>query len=371
MAVWSGLEPYGALSGAWGVRGCADVGILRYLGRNLNSNYPLKAVGAEVVETHSVKGSNAVVQMKALPRVSLLPVRPTARRPQSLSAQSLTPRNEDQSPCSTSKPLASRLIRAPSQTPPLRTARGSPERFGKTQRPVSTTYMGSNAAAQNPIPNLYSGTGPRLRVAVDVDEVLGRFVYKLNHFCKEKYDMDYDVSDYWIYEFAKIWGCTGERSNHIVHDFLASQIFTEGIPVIPGSFDALTRLSQTCDLVVVTSRQHVIQDVTLDWIDRHFEGLFQEVYFGNHFAMEGASRKKSEICKSIGAEVLIDDNPSYAAECAANGIHVLLYDWDFKYPWSKLPEGKVDPLITVVRDWEEAEAAIMDLVPKLGQRSNL
>jgi hypothetical protein len=29
--------------------------------------------------------------------------------------------------------------------------------------------------------------------------------------------------------------------------------------------------------VVVTSRQHVIQDATLDWIDRHYPGLFQEV----------------------------------------------------------------------------------------------
>lgn len=37
--------------------------------------------------------------------------------------------------------------------------------------------------------------------------------------------------------------------------------------------------------------------------------LFNEVYFGNHFALEGTSRKKSDICKSIGAGVLIDDNP--------------------------------------------------------------
>lgn len=34
--------------------------------------------------------------------------------------------------------------------------------------------------------------------------MLGRFVYSLNRFCKEKYDMDYDVDDYHIYEFAKV-----------------------------------------------------------------------------------------------------------------------------------------------------------------------
>ena len=66
-----------------------------------------------------------------------------------------------------------------------------------------------------------------------------------------------------------------------------------------GAFEALNRLQQNCDLVVVTSRQHVIQDVTLNWLDRHYPGLFQEVYFGNHFALQGTSRKKSDICKCV------------------------------------------------------------------------
>lgn len=64
-----------------------------------------------------------------------------------------------------------------------------------------------------------------------------------------------------------------------------------------GAFETLCSLSQSCDLVVVTSRQHVIQDLTLEWLDRHYAGLFEEVYFGNHFALQGASRKKSDICK--------------------------------------------------------------------------
>ena len=37
----------------------------------------------------------------------------------------------------------------------------------------------------------------------------------------------------------------------------------------------LGRLGENCDLVVVTSRQHVIQDQTLEWIDRHYPGIFQ------------------------------------------------------------------------------------------------
>lgn len=228
--------------------------------------------------------------------------------------------------------------------------------MGCTERPAPVDII-NNLAGVRPC----SPPVPRLRVAVDVDEVLGRFVYALNMYCKEAYGMDHKVEDFWVYEFAKIWNCTQDRSNQIVHDFFKSPHFNDGIPIIPGAYESLSRLSAHVDLVVVTSRQHVIQDVTLDWIDRHFPGLFQEVYFGNHFAMQGTSRKKSDICKSIGAHVLIDDNPGYAIDCATAGINVLLYDWEGNYPWSKLQPWQEHPNIEVVSDWKEVEKALLTM----------
>ena len=188
-------------------------------------------------------------------------------------------------------------------------------------------------------------------------------MHALNGFCAARYGMAHGVDDYWVYEFAKVWGCSQQRSNEIVHEFFESPHFNEGIPVIPGARDALGRLGEWCDLAVVTSRQHVIQDATLAWLDAHYGGVFQEVYFGNHFALEGASRKKSEICASIGAHVLIDDNVGYALDCAHAGIQVLLFDWRGSYRWSKLPKGQEHPNIAVVRDWAEAERRLAAMAP--------
>ncbi|KAI7843161.1 hypothetical protein COHA_003145 [Chlorella ohadii] len=188
--------------------------------------------------------------------------------------------------------------------------------------------------------------------------VLGRFLHSLNQFCHDEYDMRYSVSDYWVYDFAKIWQCSQDHSNNLVHEFFESHHFAAGIEAIPGAYDSLARLRGGCNLMVVTSRQHCIQEPTLEWLERHFPQIFSEVHFGNHFALEGASRKKSEICRAIGAEVLIDDNPSYAVECAQAGIHVLLYDWDHGYPWSKTADGPVHPRITRVRDWMEVEQVL-------------
>ena len=188
--------------------------------------------------------------------------------------------------------------------------------------------------------------------------VLGRFVHSLNAFCMEEYGLEYQVSDYHIYDFAKVWRCSQDESNHKVHEFFKSYHFSAGIEVIPGAFEALLRLRSECELVVVTSRQHVIQEPTMEWLNTHFPSIFEAVHFGNHFALEGKSRKKSEICHAIGAHVLIDDNPNYAMECAAAGINVLLYDWEHSYPWSKTPDGPVHERITRVRDWDEVEQVL-------------
>jgi 5'(3')-deoxyribonucleotidase len=207
-----------------------------------------------------------------------------------------------------------------------------------------------------------------LTVAVDVDEVLGRFVHSLNAFCLETYDAEYDTQDYFVYDFARVWQCSQDESNHRVHEFFTSNHFRDGIEVIPGSYDSLQNLKKNCtnlNLNVVTSRQHVIQEQTLEWLETHFPDTFDAVHFGNHFALEGTSKKKSEICADIGARVLIDDNPWYAMECAEAGIHVLLYDWNLEYPWSKTYEEDMGGLygphhenITRVSSWKDVEDAI-------------
>jgi 5'(3')-deoxyribonucleotidase len=193
--------------------------------------------------------------------------------------------------------------------------------------------------------------------------VLGRFVHSLNKFCEEEYGITYEISDYFAYDFAKVWSCSQDESNQRVHDFFDSHHFAAGIEVIPGAFDVLHRLKQSCNLMIVTSRQHIIQEPTLEWLESHFPNIFSEVHFGNHFALEGSSRKKSDICAAIGADVLIDDNPGYALECAKAGIKVLLYDWRGSYPWAKTDggEGPRHDLITRVSCWEEAEAHLLTI----------
>jgi uncharacterized HAD superfamily protein len=213
-----------------------------------------------------------------------------------------------------------------------------------------------------------------LVVAVDVDEVLGRFLESLNEYvmCASEFGQrQFRVDDYFVYEFAKVWGCSASESNRIVHEFFDSRHFRDGIAPIPGALESLRRIKQmSVSLNVVTSRQHVIQEPTLDWLAAHYGGIFDAVHFGNHFSLEGASRKKSELCEAINAGILVDDNVSYALECAEAGIEVLLFDWNGSYPWSQQASAEAPethPLITRVCDWGEVEAIVKQRVHEYSQ----
>ncbi|KAL6606792.1 hypothetical protein ACP70R_042445 [Stipagrostis hirtigluma subsp. patula] len=202
----------------------------------------------------------------------------------------------------------------------------------------------------------------KLVVAVDVDEVLGSFLAALNKFIADRYSWNHSVSEYHVYEFFKIWNCSRERANFLVHEFFTTHYFQDGIHPIPGARDALQNLSSFCSLSVVTSRQDAIKSHTLEWIDKYYPGLFEQIHFGNHFALEGQSRPKSEICRSFGAQVLIDDNPRYAQECAEDGMRVLLFDYDNSYPWCKTGVDQLHPLVTKVHNWEEVEEKLLSWV---------
>ena len=212
-------------------------------------------------------------------------------------------------------------------------------------------------------------TTDELIVAVDVDEVLGRFVESLNEYvlCAAEFGQRaFSVEDYFVYEFAKVWNGSPSESNRIVHEFFDSRHFRDGIAPIPGAFESLQRIKETrVSLNVVTSRQHVIQEPTLNWLGEHYGGIFDGCFFGNHFSMSGASKKKSELCREIGAAVLIDDNVTYALECADAGIEVLLFDWNGKYPWSKRSAGAVSvdahPRVRRVENWSQVELELASM----------
>ncbi|XP_057538816.1 uncharacterized protein LOC130816175 [Amaranthus tricolor] len=200
---------------------------------------------------------------------------------------------------------------------------------GACERGSSTVFSDGNSLPE------------KIVVAVDVDEVLGNFLSALNRFLADCYSSIHSLSEYHVYEFYKIWKCSRDEADIRVHEFFKTSYFKNGIYPLPGAQKALNKLSRYFSL----SRQNVIKDHTIEWLAKHYPGMFEEIHVGNQFALDGTSKPKSEICRSIGAKVLIDDNPRYALECAEVGVRVLLFDYENAYPWCATGSNR-HPLVT-------------------------
>lgn len=140
----------------------------------------------------------------------------------------------------------------------------------------------------------------------------------------------------------QVWRCSEKQGEDIVYEFFKTDSFHK-IPVIPGAKEGLATLkAKGFRLVIVTSRQLVIQEATKDWLRRNFpEDTFDEVAFGNHWGKKGSKTSKQDLCNELGASILIDDNYNYIKEVAEAGLHGVLFDLDNTYPWNnsdKLPE---------------------------------
>jgi hypothetical protein len=77
-------------------------------------------------------------------------------------------------------------------------------------------------------------------IAVDLDEVLGQFIYALAEFHNVEFPdaPKLGVSSFFSYRFADVWGGTEAESIAKVHAFFDSPFF-EDIPVVEGAVEGV------------------------------------------------------------------------------------------------------------------------------------
>lgn len=184
-------------------------------------------------------------------------------------------------------------------------------------------------------------------IAVDFDDVLMHFNEGFLAFHNRIYGTTVKYEDNISYDMKIVYGCDSDVIVERVKNFYLSQDHTEVEP-IHGSVEAIHCLQELYTLDIVTSRSDIFQEATHAWTQKFFPNMFRELHFTNGFASEAGAkkRKKSDVCQSIGASILIDDALIHAEEVARKGISVLLPD----RPWNRThtPKGSVR-----VHSWDE------------------
>lgn len=187
-------------------------------------------------------------------------------------------------------------------------------------------------------------------IAVDVDDVLAASAEGFVTFSNKKWGTRLTVEDY-DERWAIMWNVSHEEEKERAHTIHSEGIVKDFVH-FPEAKDALQRLAEQYWLVVTTSRANHVKEYTKEWLDRYFGGLFEEVHHtGFYDSLHSGAHKltKADLCRSIGADYLIDDQPKHCFASAEVGIPSLLFG---VYPWSRdikqLPKD-----VERVKDWQE------------------
>jgi uncharacterized HAD superfamily protein len=185
-----------------------------------------------------------------------------------------------------------------------------------------------------------------MHIGLDLDEVLAGFIDQFVVYYNQRFGTKLRKTDFTEYEMSHTLGRGMEETTEIVYDFYDSLYFL-GIPPVYGAINGVARLHDSHQVSVVTGRPAALEMKTRIWLEERFLNGFQHIVFGNHYAREGISIEKSELCRSLSINLLVEDSPAYATECATAGIPVLLMD----RPWNR--NGPLPSNVTRVYDWED------------------
>jgi uncharacterized HAD superfamily protein len=188
-----------------------------------------------------------------------------------------------------------------------------------------------------------------MKIGVDFDDVLYGLNPAFATFHNMKYGTNVKMQDIKNFELSFAYKIPSTDVMTRLNEFYAD--YHESALPVEGALESLRMLVQNYELHVITSRKEELREKVMSWINRHLPNLFKEIHFTNHFEGVGKKRLKSEVCRELGVNYVIEDCLDYAKDVADKGIPVFLLD----KPWN---QGQIEAPITRVKSWNEISASI-------------
>lgn len=198
-------------------------------------------------------------------------------------------------------------------------------------------------------------------IAIDIDEVLFGFTERFLAYHNQQNKTEFALHHITSMAFHTVMGGTADDDARRVGEFQLGKGNLEGEPV-PQAIEVLGRLKADNELVIVTARQSNIEQVTRAWLERTFPATFSDIHFANYWDETRLRRTKGEVCRDLGVQIIIDDQPDYIRDCLEHDVKGVLFG---DYPWN---QAAIDhPDVRRAKDWSEVEAAITEQKPYTNQ----
>jgi uncharacterized HAD superfamily protein len=186
-------------------------------------------------------------------------------------------------------------------------------------------------------------------IAVDIDDVIAAHAPAFVEYSNKKYGTHLTLDDYQDH-WGKVWKVDySETENRAVEYHKSGFIATYGVE--DGALDVLKKLKSKFRLIILSTRRQSINQLTYNWIDKYYPGIFDDIIFAGFFdnpTENSINMTKAELAKQIRADYLIDDQLKHCKAAADIDIKVLLFG---DYPWNQ--DEELPSNIKRVKNWQE------------------
>ena len=189
------------------------------------------------------------------------------------------------------------------------------------------------------------------KIAIDIDDVLAASAEAFVAWSNERWGMSLTVDDYEEH-WGRMWQLEHDReeAERRADEFHEAGVVGRHRPH-EEALPVLKELGDEYDLVIITSRRRSIAAETEEWLKVHYAGVFSEVHFAGMWDSKDPDRlkaTKTEVCRQIGADYLVDDQLKHCLAAAEAGIPAVLFG---RYAWNRA--DKLPHNVTRCEKWEQ------------------
>jgi len=169
------------------------------------------------------------------------------------------------------------------------------------------------------------------KIAFDNDDVAVDFTGMLIMFHNARYKTNLSRNDFYTTAYEKVLKVPVGEMLRRMDEFYESEYFKMITPE-PYSLESFILLKKMGhDLFLVTGRKHSLVDITKRDSQRFFPNIFSSIHHANTYGAIGPKKSKSEICRELEIETIVDDDPLHIKDCASAGMKVFIYN----KPWNQ------------------------------------
>ena len=187
--------------------------------------------------------------------------------------------------------------------------------------------------------------------ALDIDDVSFPFVEHFLYYHNRTYGTTLTPADV-TNSYNKALGLSGPEVARRIYSFHQEEDLH--IPPVDGAQEAVEHMATRGPVFAVSSRHPMFQSRATRWLDKAFPGMIAGVVLIGHPSEVPRSRTKLEVCRELGATVMVDDTRSHLVGCDEYGVRGA---WFGRYAWQPAEQAAPAGAIRCF-DWDAVEEMV-------------